>query len=122
MKKKAQLPQEEFQLGSTNPLVQNMVINFFRKEGIPVSVTTEYDPVFPILIWDGVTITQSKAERDKKYSVEEFIDQFFTSYKTIEIGSYSSVIDSGDVIKVGCQSISFETVEQVYMAMLQLRN
>ena len=123
MKKKEHLPQKEFQLDSTNPITQNMVIDFLRKEGIPVyEGTTEYDPSYPILFWGGENITQSRAEKDKKYSVEEFIDQFFTNYETVNVGKYSTIIDNGYEIEVGCQTISFETVEQVYNEMKKLRD
>ena len=123
MKKKEHLPQKEFQLDSNNPSIQKMVIDFLRKEGIPVyQFTTEYDPSYPILFWDGENISQSRAEKDKKYSVEEFIDQFFTNYETVNVGRYSTIIDNGNEIKVGCQTISFETVEQVYNEMKKLRN
>ena len=122
MKKKRQIPKEYFQLDSNNPSIQKMVIDFLRKEGIPVlKHTTEYDPSYPILVWDEGTITQSKAERDKKYSVEEFIDQFFTNYETVKVGTYTTLIDNGNEIRVGCQIISFETVEQVYNEMKKLR-
>lgn len=123
MKKiKLQFSSRNFRLDSTNPMIQNMVIAWLRKEGVPVySDTTEYDSTYPILYWDGEHITQTMSQKDVQYSVEEFIDQFFISYKTIEIGSYSSVIDSGIEIKVGCQTISFETVEEVYNEMKKLR-
>lgn len=123
MKKKKHLPEREFQLDSTNPITQNMVIDFLRKEGIPVyGDTTEYDPSFPILVWDRGNITQSKTERDKKYSVEEFLDQFFDKDTIINLGDYSTIISNGNEIKVGCQTISFETVEQVYNEMKKLRD
>lgn len=122
MKKKEHLPQKEFQLDSNNPSIQKMVIDFLRKEGIPVyGGTIEYDPSYPILFWDGRNITQSSTEKDKKYSVEEFIDQFFINYETVKVGTYTTLIDNGNEIKVGCQTISFETVEKVYNEMKKLR-
>lgn len=123
MKKKEHLPQEEFQLDSTNQLIQNMVIAWLSKEGTPVySATTEYDPAYPILVWEGGHITQSRAEREKKYSVEEFLDQFFDKDTIVNLGGYSTIIDNGNEIKVGCQTISFEAIEKVYNEMKKLRN
>lgn len=123
MKKKEHLPQGQFQLDSTNELIQNMVIDFLRKERILVyEDTTEYDPSFPILVWDRGIICQSKTERDKKYSVEEFLDQFFYKDTIFNLGDYSTIISNGNVIKVGCQTISFETIEKVYNEMKKLRN
>lgn len=117
-------PTVRFALDSTNPLVQQMVIDLFRKEGIRVyERTTEYDPEYPVLFWDGLDLCQTDkwSTGNPICSLEDFIAQFYPPYETVQIGSYSITVDSGDAIKAGCQTISFEEVEKVYLAMKDLR-
>jgi len=125
MIKKKALPTNGFELDTQNPVIQKMVIDFCRNNGIPVyEGTNGFDPKYPIVCWSPGEnlITQRSISADRSISVEEFIQQFFHSIESINVGSYKVVVDDGDEISVGCQTISFEQVEKVYMAMKELRS
>lgn len=129
MKTVVKLPKQSLYLGNSNPSIQNMVINFFKLHGIPVHKdTTEYDPEYPILKWDGYNLTQSKPSyyNSKKKSLDKFMESFFEEIKTpepISISSnYEAKIESdGEFVNVGCQRISFEKVKQIYTTMVDQR-
>ena len=126
MIKKRTLPTNGFELNTKDPMVQKMVIDFCRNNGIPVyEGTNGFDSKYPIVCWSPGEehITQrARFITEKILSVEEFIQQFFHSIEPINVGSYKVIVDNGDKITVGCQTISFEQVEKVYMAMKELRS
>jgi hypothetical protein len=124
MIKKKTLPTEDFELNSQDSTVQKMVIDFCRNNGVPVYEGTKgFDPRYPILCWSPhhKNITQRPSHVTKIVSVEEFLQQFFSSTEPIKVGTYDVMVDNGDEITVGCQSITFEQVQEVYMAMKEYR-
>ena len=75
MIKKKALPTNGFELDTQNPVIQKMVIDFCRNNGIPVyEGTNGFDPKYPIVCWSPGEnlITQRSISADRSISVEEF--------------------------------------------------
>jgi hypothetical protein len=99
-------------------------IKYLRELGVPVySGTTEYDPAYPRLLWDGNAVTQSCSQnphgsRAEVVSVDEFV-ALFTPIESIEVSditeSYNAVVHP-DHIKVGCQTISADKFKELIQA------
>ena len=115
-------------LATQSPTVQNMVIDTLRKNGVTVYGNIKgFDPGYPTLIWDGSQLTQT-VNSPKGYSVdmsarllstEEFIEKFVGT-TVMEVGDYQATFDK-DEVKVGCQTIPYDVVKELYDRMTELR-
>lgn len=119
--------EEKFGLNSQDADLQNSLINLFRTMGVRVwSKTTQFDPKYPYLYWDGEDICQRKNLNDRKSidSVAEFVtmvEKASADLPTkVQVGEYHAEV-SKDYVKVGCQTIPFEQVEAVYNIMKSKR-
>lgn len=120
------LPKKTVAFDSTDPNSQNILIATMRAMGVPVYENTKcFDPKFPYIYWDRDHITQTKDASNKDIvcsTIEEFLSHFIKqNSKTIRLSDKYDAIVSGDEIEVGCQTIPFEKVREVYKAMLELR-
>ena len=99
-------------------------IKYLRELGVPVnSLTTEYDPAYPRLLWEDGMVTQTSllnppGSKAEVVSVDEFV-ALFTPIDSIEVSgiteSYSAVVFP-DHIKVGCQNISADKFKELIQA------
>ena len=123
---KINLPKLTVALNSKNPETQNILISTMILLGVPVyEDTTCFDPAYPYVYWDGDRITQTVDATSKSIvceTVEEFLSYFvYNKIVTIALtDEYDAKVTETKVI-VGCQTISFEKVEEVYNTMVKLR-
>ena len=117
----------KFGLNSQDVNLQNSLINLFRTMGVRVySKTTEFNPKYPYLYWDGEDICQRRTLDDTKSidSVTEFITMVEKASANVptevQVGEYNAKV-SKDYVTVGCQTIPFEQVEAVYNIMKSKR-
>jgi hypothetical protein len=115
---------EKLVLDSKNPIIQDMVIATLRDEGVQVyEGTTGFDVKYPVLFWDGYSLTQITEPPSQSYkllSLEGFLEQFISTDKTMRIGDYDAVFNDKEV-KVGCQTIPYDIVKKLYEAMTEMR-
>jgi hypothetical protein len=126
-KKRSTLPKDDFYLNVASPIVQELVIKMFVDAGIPIYDETEqdgYDMDYPYLVWDQGKLSQSASNRSCRIllQLEEFLSHFFEPAKAqIAISDDYVAEVKQDEIVVGCQHISFDAVQNVYLKMLELR-
>lgn len=99
-------------------------IQYLRELGVPVyRETTEYDPNYPRLLWDGNQLTESSStnlnrKKTEAASIDEFV-ALFTPIDFIDVEwiseSYNAQVYP-DHIKVGCQTISAEKFKELVAA------
>jgi hypothetical protein len=125
--------EQEMVLNTQNPVIQNMIISTLREAGVNVyENTTEFDPEYKTLVWDGEHITQSActlkeyAEKEDALllDVEQFMDKFSKPEpepKIMQVGEYEAVI-TAEIATVGCQKIPYDVVKAVYECMTEMKN
>ena len=94
------------------------VIEHLRGLGVPMGYACNAQDLdnWPALGWSRVgRVDQQKGRNGKLVSVNEFV-ALFEGPKLPKIGDYQPTIKDGK-LKVGCQTIPFETVEAIYKAM-----
>lgn len=113
---------KSFALNSTNPVIQQMVIDTLRDNGIKVcSLTNKFDPTYPYLCWSSNRLTQTFSNSDL-LGLEEFMDMF-TKDNTIEVtlnDKYKAVVHTDKVV-VGCQTFSHDAVMQLVDAIKTIK-
>ena len=120
-------PTERFVLNSKDPVIQEMVINFCRKNQLPVyEGTTCFDPQFPYLVWDNSInmLTQTQTLSSNSLDLESFMKKFLKSDMiTIDLNEkYKAVVSGGSqTVQVGCQIFSFAKIEELYNAVQKLK-
>jgi hypothetical protein len=127
--KKTLIPSREIMLNSKNESIQNLIISMFKVMGIPVyKGTTNYDSSYPYLMWDGNELTQSRectsyGDRIMVNSMEEFMSHFIPGTNThiVEISDRYDAVITKESVKVGCQTVSFELVKEIYEKMKSLQ-
>lgn len=111
---------------STSPVTQKAVIDFCNSLGICVfEDTCDFDPNYPVLGWDGDQIMQYRRTDDDGPTLPlgqfiETVARLISSTK-MKVGEYEAIVQA-DKVKVGCQTIPFEQVKQVYDKMVELRS
>ena len=88
----------------------------------------EYDEGYPYLFWNGRYITQTSDPNNKDVSeteVFEFLKHFTESgkpkFKMFDISETYKAKVSANEVKVGCQTVSFELLEEIYKTMVEFR-
>lgn len=130
MKKRRSLPVKHLSLLIADPVQQNLIIAAFRQHGIPVHYTTTwYDENYPYLYWEAGSLTQTRDPRsgtkNTVETVDEFLNHFFVlSDKTVTVTlneNHTAVI-SQEGIQVGCQTFTFEAIEELHSKMQDFKN
>jgi hypothetical protein len=113
---------DQLVLDSKSPIIQDMVVATLRNGGVRVyEGTTGFDVEYPVLFWDGYGLTQIiSSPQSPLLSLEEFLEQFIATDKTMRIGEYDAVFNDKEV-KVGCQTIPYDIVKKLYEAMTKMR-
>jgi hypothetical protein len=118
--KKRLLPSENIALSVKSAIAQNAVINFFRANRIEVyEETTQFDPEYPYLYWDGedLHLCQTSDFDDKKVvdTVEEFLELFFSYYPSLQLNEeYTAYIDpKKEIVTIGSEEIPFEKIMEL---------
>lgn len=129
--RRAELPNRKIRFNLNNQILTEIAIDVLNANGVPVyegTLGTGYDQKYPYLLWDHsqlIQVAESYSQHDliNCNSLEEFFSYFFESLVPIIklTDEYSAEIQANK-IKVGCQTISFEAVERVYVKMLELRD
>jgi hypothetical protein len=108
-----------FALDSNDPVIQQMVIDTLRINGIKVyEDTNEFDPAFPVLGWEDDMLTQWRHNNNRvTYRLEDFIRQFQSKphIHTLQLNKdHKAVVDLKEkIVKVGCQTFNFETINKL---------
>jgi hypothetical protein len=126
MKKRKVLSNFVIILDESSPIIQQMVIDLFKKHELPVYPGVEgFDPSYPYLVWKRTKLIQygSNPIGDVYVTIKlgEFLDLFFVSQKVHNVAGYNVTVTNGELIKVGCQDIFFEQIEEIYLEMKEYR-
>ena len=110
---------------NASPALQKAVIDFCNSLGIPVyEEVCDFDPRYPVLGWNGEQIMQYKRVGDTRptLSLAQFMERitWLIPSAKMKVGEYEAVVEA-DRVYVGCQTIPFEQVKQVYDKMEELR-
>lgn len=119
-------PNRTVECREKDPSKITLGIKLLRAMGVNVGESTvEYDRLYPYLVWnnDNETVYQTKGEPSQVHvhTIEDFI-ALFKKQSKIKINlnvDYDAVISNSKEVKVGCQTISREKVEEVLAAMKQ---
>lgn len=114
---------ENFVLDCIDPMVQLLVIDTLKANGIPVyEHTNEYDPNFPYLKWDGECLCQTTNWKGmEKYSLGQFMNKFMNISHTVRLNSEYLATVTKENVKVGCQTFSHEVIDKLYEASQEVR-
>lgn len=117
-------PESDIVFTGTNPVEQEMIIAFFKQNGIPVyEGTNKYDPAYPYVKWNGMHLTQCQQilpeDNRPVDSAVEFVGLFIKEAKTITLNScYEATINYDDqTVKVGCQTFPFSKIRELAAAL-----
>lgn len=130
MLKTTVLPEVKILLNNKNPETQKIIISMFKAMGLPVHEDTKsYDFMYPYLLWDGVELCQSRHNihiSDQEIFVktmEEFMSYFVTigDVHIVKISDKYNAEITKESLKVGCQTLSFELVKELYNTMERLQ-
>lgn len=132
-KRRSELPNQKIRLNIDNQILTEIAIDVLNAHNVRIycgTLESGYDKNYPYLLWDHDQLTQVAAEYSRTdlvdcCSLEAFFSYFFESTrktKDIRISDQYTATVMADKIVVGCQTIDFDTVKQVYDAMLELRN
>lgn len=122
MLKKKEFPKESISLDNIDPITQLMVISFFKENGIDVyNDTIGFDPKYPYLYWDSENniLSQRQYVRNKHLVLTEFLNEFFDDEKIrikLNDNHIATILKEEKMVKVGCQQIPFDKVEELYQA------
>ena len=120
-------PSKKVAFNCKDEVLVNLVIKLLRDTDLKVyEDTTEFDPTYPYVVWDGDHLTQYiYLEGDEDLVIEtdmgKFLKHFFIEEKIVITltEDYNAVVYAHEV-KVGCQTIPAEKIEEVYKAMKNL--
>lgn len=126
MKLKKELPKHEIVFTNTSPFKVNLLLDILGRLGVAIdSNTIAYDPDYPYLVWGSSNcITQSKTTIDKREvnTIEDFLEYFVEDdTRTIYLTDDYQAIVKSDKIIVGCQTISYEKLKEVWDTINALR-
>jgi len=128
--RRTELPNQKIRLNIDNQILTEIAIDVLNNKGIPVyhsTLESGYDSEYPYLLWDRNQLTQVGVNYGPYnlidcVSLEEFFSHFFESSVTsIKLTDQYSAEIKAFSIKVGCQIIDFDTIEQIYSKMLELQ-
>lgn len=125
--KSAIKPSKKVAFDCKDEVLVNLVIKLLRDTDLEVYAdTTEFDPIYPYVVWDGDCLTQYiDLEEHEDIVIEtdmgKFLKHFFLEEKIVITltEDYNAVVYAHEV-KVGCQTIPAEKIEEVYKAMKSL--
>jgi len=127
MKLKKNASKLKIQYRNTNPMFVNALLGMLKGTGVAIYENSkEFDPEYPVVGWDGYQVSQFMSTLDSFKVVdtmEEFINELFIS-DTIEMkltDDYDATV-TADIVRVGCQSIPYDKVKELYDAMTSLRD
>lgn len=126
MRLKKELPKHEIVFTNTSPFKVNLLIDILGRLGVEISNETQaYDPDYPYLVWgSGNSITQGKAVqgRESVDTIEAFLEYFVEDdIRTIQLTDDYQAIVKSDKIIVGCQTIPYEKLKEVWNTINALR-
>lgn len=126
MRLKKELPKHEIVFTNTSPFKVNLLLDILERLGVEISNETQaYDPDYPYLVWgSGGCITQGKAVlgRESVDTIEAFLEYFVEDdIRTIQLTDDYQAIVKSDKIIVGCQTISYEKLKDVWNTINALR-
>lgn len=129
MKLKKHMPEQELLFTNTDPFTVDLLLTTLRHLGVNVyDSSKEYDPQYPYVVWDRGYITQTRGATHPNYlkvsTIEEFIKHFVSSKgtKTITLSDDYNAHISQDEVKVGCQTIPYKMVKEIWDTMNELRS
>lgn len=114
----------------TDEILVNLVIKLLRDAGLEVYVdTTKFDPTYPYVVWDSEVLTQYLDLEDGNFDhVETDMGKFikhFIKYEDdkviIPLSSEYKATTYADKVVVGCQTIPYDKVKEVFLTMGKLR-
>lgn len=125
--KSAIKPSKKVAFDCKDEVLVNLVIKLLRDTDLEVyEDTTKFDPTYPYVVWDGDCLTQYiDLEEHEDIVIEtdmgKFLKHFFLEEKIVITltEDYNAVVYA-DEVKVGCQTIPAEKIEEVYKAMKSL--
>ncbi len=119
------LPKYTISFTSTDRASQELLFTIVKSMDLPIySGTYGYDRQYPYFFWTGSQISQTRGPLEKEFkceSVEEFLKHFFQGPVRVSLNEQYEALVEKDAVKVGCQTIPFEKVKEVYDAMVDLR-
>lgn len=123
MEKRKFISSERAVLSTKDPEIQLLVIELLKAHSIQVhSDTTEYDPRFPYLVWDYNDLTQTKmCLPEEARDLKQFLSIFFVDTVKIQLTKEYEAVVGKEEVKVGCQTIPFGKLEEVYNTVKKLR-
>ena len=131
---KLTLPKEKLVLQDMTPSVVNLTIKLLTLLGVPIYKETDaFDSTYPALCYDLTHITQrrnadssdgSGSSYKQVATAEEFIAYFskpiFYKIQLNEANEYETTVYA-DRIRVGCQTITEEKIEEILSLMKKLK-
>ena len=123
------IPSYEIALNINDVETVNTVIELLKNMDVRIHEDSqEYDKSYPYLYWNGEYITQTSDPNNKDVSeteVFEFLKHFTKSakprFKVFEISADYKAKVSAENVKVGCQTVSFDLLEEIYTTMVEFR-
>jgi hypothetical protein len=98
-------------------------IRYLRSLKVPTyEGTTEFDPEYPRLTWDGISVTQTKSKTKPNTVIVNSVDEFVALFEPINVIHVENISESysakvyADHVKVGCQTISAEKFKELVKA------
>lgn len=98
-------------------------IKYLRKLGVPTyKDTTEFDPEFPRLTWDGTNVTQTKSQVKPNAVLVNSVDEFVALFEPAKVVLVENISEDysakvyADHVTVGCQTISAEKFKELVNA------
>ena len=98
-------------------------IRYLRSLGVPTfKDTTEFDPEYPRLLWDGTNVTQTKSKTKSNAVIVNSVDEFVALFEPVKVVHVENISEDysakvyADHVKVGCQTISAEKFKELVNA------
>jgi hypothetical protein len=98
-------------------------IKYLRSLKVPTyEGTTEFDPEYPRLTWDGTNVTQTKSKTKPNTVIVNSVDEFVALFEPINVIHVENISERysakvyADRIEVGCQTISTEKFKELVKA------
>ena len=125
------IPSYDIALKINDAETVNTVIELLKNMDVPIHEDSQgYDELYPYLFWSGDShyISQTSDPNNKDVSeteVFEFLKHFIEygkpKFKMFDISDDYKAKVSAENVKVGCQTVSFELLEEIYTTMLEFR-
>ena len=98
-------------------------IKYLRSLKVPTyEGTTEFDPEYPRLTWDGISVTQTKSKTKPNTVIVNSVDEFVALFEPVNVIHVENISERysakvyADRIEVGCQTISAEKFKELVNA------